>query len=64
VPTAQGKIYLFEFYHNAAELNLDLRPWMTALNYFTLPLSLIIVLRFFKGALVLQNDLLFSPPGK
>jgi hypothetical protein len=58
----EGKTSLFQFYYNAAVLNLDLRLWMTALNDFTLPGGLVIGLRFFDEALVLQSDLFFTPP--
>ena len=52
---------LFQFYCNTAVLNLDLRFSMTALNNFTLPGGLVIGLRFFDEALVLPNDVSFTP---
>jgi hypothetical protein len=58
----EGKTSLFQFYCNAAVLNLDLRLWMTVLNDFTLPGGLVIGLRFFDETLVLQNDIFFTPP--
>jgi hypothetical protein len=44
---------LFQFYRNAAVLNLDLRLWMTELNGFTFSGGLVIGSRFFEEALVL-----------
>jgi hypothetical protein len=52
---------LFQFYRNAAVLNLDLRLWMTELNGFTFSGGLVIGSRFFEGALVLPNDVFFTP---
>jgi hypothetical protein len=52
---------LFQFYRNAAVLNLDLCFWMASFNDFTLPGGLVIGLRFFDEALVLPNDVSFTP---
>jgi hypothetical protein len=53
--------WLFQFYHNAAVLNFDLRLWMTELNDFTFSGGLVIRLRFFEEVLVLPNDVFFTP---
>jgi hypothetical protein len=52
---------LFQFYRNAAVLNLDLRLWMTELDDFTFSGGLVIGSRFFEEALVLPNDIFFTP---
>ena len=52
---------LFQFYCNAAVLNLDLRLWMTELNDFAFPGGLVIGSRFFEGALVLPNNVFLTP---
>jgi len=58
----EGKTSLFQFYCNAAVLNLDRRLWMTVLNDFTFPGGLVIGLRFFDETPALHNDLFFTPP--
>jgi hypothetical protein len=52
---------LFQFYRNAAVLNLDLRLWMMELNDFAFSDGLVIVSRFFEQTLVLPNDVFFTP---
>ena len=51
---------LFQFYRNAAELNLDLRLWMTELDDFAFSGGLVVGLRFFEEALVLPDDVFFT----